>query len=395
MKQDAKIAAKPLPVVFFVTLPSEAKGATGAVIGTQTVIDAVAEQAETVVVEMLHRKIRVSGARGKFSGITQLLGDYLQSRKDLRKALDGLAGQPFQFYLCANSSLAGTLRDVATLTMVRRRYRGTRIVLHTRNGDFFFPRGRLLTALRRWELAAAERVICLSRRLLPDPPSLSRVLPEARQDRIRIVPNTIDAAVVATEDELEAKARRTGPITVLYLSNFIPSKGYLKLGETVRRIARAGRLQDFRFVFHGTWPSEDMRQEFRDSFDPEILSSGHVEIGGALWERSQVRQALLDADVFCLPTSYPAEAQPRSILEAMACGCSILANDHASIADMVKPGENGFLTEGITSGDMAEFLLAQDRESLGQQGLASHALFNARFSRAAHEDAIREAILWP
>ncbi|MGX9357532.1 glycosyltransferase family 4 protein [Roseobacteraceae bacterium S113] len=385
------------PVVFFVHLPNADKGMTGAEMGNRVVVEAIETAAPTHVVRIHPRRIRVAGTRVTLQEILAYLHDYRSSLAALTTQISALNGQPFTLYLYAASSLLGSLRDMIALGLVRRRHPEARIVLQTRNGDFFYPKGPLLTALRRWQLARAARIICLSHRLLPDAKTLARILPLAQQDRIKVVPNTIDADLIAPPEDLAAKARRTGaqtrPIHVLYLSNFIPSKGYQKLGEAIRLIAEAGRLQDFHFTFRGTWPSPELRAQFEASFAPQLLASGAVNIGEALWDRDAVRAAYLEADVFCLPTSYPAEAQPRSILEAMACGCAILANDHASIADMVEHGANGALLKDITPQDMADVLLGLDRETLLRQGATARVMFDARFSPEAHNQRIREAVL--
>ena len=78
----------------------------------------------------------------------------------------------------------------------------------------------------------------------------------------------------------------------------------------------------------------------------------------------------------------------------MACGCAILATDHASIADMVIHGENGALMEKGSAQGIATFLLEVDRDTLRRQGIAARKLFNEQFARDRHDLAVREALLW-
>ena len=44
-----------------------------------------------------------------------------------------------------------------------------------------------------------------------------------------------------------------------------------------------------------------------------------------------------------MPTRYPNEGQPISILEAMGNGMFIITTDHAGIPDIVKDGVNGIV----------------------------------------------------
>lgn len=383
-------------IVFFVTLPREQKGLTGAVIGTQTVIDAITSEPSVLVeiVERRHTRIRTTQTRFSPGALFMYFCDYFYSVRVLRETLARDPDLPTTLYLSAASSTAGTFRDLGAIWISRQLKRRTRVVLHSRNGDFFYSSGVILSALRKWELQQAQRVICLSSRLLPQKVELERLMSGDTKKRIKVVPNTIDDAMVATSAEIMRKMRREATITVLYLSNFIPSKGFLLLAEAIRNIERAGRLEDFRFVFRGNWPDPAMKNTLIATLGEAVLKSGSVEIGGGIWDRGEVRQTLLAADVFCLPTNYSAEAQPRSILEAMACGCAILATDHASIADMVIHGENGALVEKGSAQGIATFLLEVDRDTLRRQGIAARKLFNEQFARDRHDLAVREALLW-
>ncbi|MDE4541330.1 glycosyltransferase [Thermoanaerobacterium sp. R66] len=58
---------------------------------------------------------------------------------------------------------------------------------------------------------------------------------------------------------------------------------------------------------------------------------------------SPEKDLLLNSDIFILPTYYPNEGQPISIIEAMAAGLPIISTDTGCIADMVIDGYNGFI----------------------------------------------------
>ncbi|RYH07473.1 glycosyltransferase family 4 protein [Tropicimonas sp. IMCC6043] len=393
-----KAATSPLPVpdgrvIFFIPLPDRAKGLNGAVLAAQTALEALSEACETEVVEMRYRWVHIPGTRRSLRSLLAKLTDHRASLADLGLALGRSRHVPVTLFIIAASTLGGTIRDVLSMRFALRRHKDLRIVLSSHNGDFFNPKGRLRTRLRRWQLATCSRSICLSHRLLPAPDLLLRVLPPEQADKLRVVANTVDPDMIATPDELAEKARHRGPVHVLYFSNFIPSKGYRVLGAAIRRIADAGHLESFRFTFRGTWPVPELEAEFRKELGHDILASGRVDIGGAVWERAEARRLMLDADVFCLPTSYPTEAQPRSVLEAMANGCAIVASAHAAIPDMVTSGENGLCKRDIGAEDIAAFLLTTDRETLAAQGAASRTRFDADFSRERFRQARMDAVL--
>ena len=55
------------------------------------------------------------------------------------------------------------------------------------------------------------------------------------------------------------------------------------------------------------------------------------------------RDLLKLCDFFALPTRYPNEGQPISILEAMGSGMFVITTDHAGIPDIVENGVNGIV----------------------------------------------------
>ena len=58
---------------------------------------------------------------------------------------------------------------------------------------------------------------------------------------------------------------------------------------------------------------------------------------------AQKKELLKKCYIFALPTRYPNEGQPISILEAMGNGMFIITTDHAGIPDIVKDGVNGIV----------------------------------------------------
>jgi glycosyltransferase involved in cell wall biosynthesis len=58
----------------------------------------------------------------------------------------------------------------------------------------------------------------------------------------------------------------------------------------------------------------------------------------------QAKWGLLEkTDIFVLPTYYPFEGQPNSIIESMAAGCAVISTNHAAIPETVINGENGVI----------------------------------------------------
>jgi len=66
--------------------------------------------------------------------------------------------------------------------------------------------------------------------------------------------------------------------------------------------------------------------------------------------------------IFCLPTYYPNEGQPISILEAMANGCAIVTTDHGGIKDVVTK-ENGIFVGKSNPCDLKNALQSKNLEA--------------------------------
>ena len=53
----------------------------------------------------------------------------------------------------------------------------------------------------------------------------------------------------------------------------------------------------------------------------------------------------LKSQIFCLPTYYPFEGQPISILEAYATGCFVITTGHSGIPEIFRDKINGIMVE--------------------------------------------------
>jgi glycosyltransferase involved in cell wall biosynthesis len=73
------------------------------------------------------------------------------------------------------------------------------------------------------------------------------------------------------------------------------------------------------------------------------LSDSVFYHGMVLGEEKQ--QFLIEANALILPTYYPWEGQPISIIEALAFCTPVIATPHKGIPDQVIDGYNGFLVD--------------------------------------------------
>jgi glycosyltransferase involved in cell wall biosynthesis len=120
------------------------------------------------------------------------------------------------------------------------------------------------------------------------------------------------------------------PLELLFLSNFIRSKGFwiaaLALRELVNRGAKA------RLTFAGSWRDQMEREQFFREFSAEI-DSGWIHLAGHV--EAEAKQSLLRRSHFLLlPTRHPFEGQPLAILEAMNEGILPICTNQGGIPDL-------------------------------------------------------------
>jgi glycosyltransferase involved in cell wall biosynthesis len=69
---------------------------------------------------------------------------------------------------------------------------------------------------------------------------------------------------------------------------------------------------------------------------------------------SQVAQALQSIDIFVLPSI--SEALSNALMEAMACGCAVIASNIGGNLELVSSGENGLIFQAGNAADLADKL---------------------------------------
>ena len=262
-----------------------------------------------------------------------------------------------------------------------------------------WQRNDLTARLLRAAARGARRVAVLGRR--QEEALLRLGIPAGRIARAE---NTTEIATLPAA-ECVAKQRRVAagePLRVLFLSNLIPSKGYpefldalalLAAGETPIRATLCGRVmstgENRRFGGSGADRGADAGAEawIRTRISTINRSPAvRVEwVQGAYGEEKE--RLYRAAHLFVLPTAYPVEAQPLTVLEALACGCAVITTRAGEIPDTLPPG-TAVLLDAATPESVAAAVaaLAADHAQRTTLALAGLQLFDRRYSYARHLD---------
>jgi glycosyltransferase involved in cell wall biosynthesis len=94
--------------------------------------------------------------------------------------------------------------------------------------------------------------------------------------------------------------------------------------------------------------------------------------------------------VFCLPTYYPYEGQPISILEAYATGCVVVTTEHSGIPEVFTDGVNGFAVKPRSADSVRQALelIARDPRRLVEIAVANRNVAHERYRTGAYLSAL-------
>lgn len=269
------------------------------------------------------------------------------------------------FYFTISQTKGGNIRDLIILRLLARQNKRCLIHLH---GGYY--RRLVDNDMPGWQKKAnyktikkVDGVIVLSESLRF---IFQGMLPE---EKIYVVNNCVDDEFLLSESEVEEKLQSLKEkeiLHILYLSNFIRSKGYpeaLELAKLEKERVDSGGRKRFHFEFAGKFFEESERRFFESFIEENGIQdfvTYHGIVGG-----EEKRKLLKNSDIFILPTRYPNEGQPISILEAYGNAMMVVTTDHAGIPDIVEDGVNGIVVQDKQSVESVyDLLINVDSNSL-------------------------------
>jgi len=183
------------------------------------------------------------------------------------------------------------------------------------------------------------------------------------------------------------------PWRFLFMSNLMPTKGYIELVEASRLLMQQG-IENFQVDLCGAFvstiienQSKSVQQQERDFLQSiENPSLGNrVVYHGTVSGEAKV-DLLEKCHVLVLATYHPWEGQPLSINEALAWATPVISTRHRGIPEQVLDGENGFFVEPQNAASLAACMrrLIQGQteyESLSQRA-QEH--YEAHFTNEQH-----------
>lgn len=249
------------------------------------------------------------------------------------------------FYITISQSKMGNLRDLIIIQLCLAKKKRCLIHLH---GGYY--RTLIDNHVSAWQKKLNYKIISKVDGVIVLGKQLTWIFEGMVADhKIFTIANCVDAQYLMPKQKFEHKLMRIREDKVyhiLYLSNFIWSKGYhivLEMAQMEKQNLNSGAKRQFHFDFAGRFFCEEDRKYFyhyiRDNELDEFVTYHGIVSG-------KEKNNLLDlCTVFILPTKYPNEGQPISILEAMGNGMVIVTTNHAGIPDIVQDRHNGIVLD--------------------------------------------------
>ncbi len=273
--------------------------------------------------------------------------------------------RPHLVYIPAGHTTIGYVRDAGYI-LIAKLFR-CKVLTHLRGGYFKNWYNESSPALKWFIRNVHKKVngqIVLGNNLRQ---LYNWLLPE---ENIYVVPNGGNYKVNFGE-------RNHDKITILFLSNFIKTKGILEVLYSAPHVC--SMYSGVQYVFAGEWRDEETKIAFTDFIKKHprlpIINAGPVK-------GEQKLKLFSDVDIFVLPTYYRNEGHPWVIVEAMAAGLPIISTDHAAISESVINNVNGYLVEKKNTEQVAEKikLLVGDKALRNKMGAESRKLYIENFT---------------
>lgn len=296
-------------------------------------------------------------------------------------------------YMTLSTSNGGFLRGALAIwvaSVMRRR-----VTLHLHGGGFaafYDAQGACFQAFVRQTMRRASRIVALGELLVDQ----FAMVPGYRE-KVVVIPNGFPANMEVPQVKVN-KMVPGEPLRILYLSNLVPSKGILFLLEAVERLRAKGRVVKLDIAGSlkdvGAGEDSDFERFVADFYDAyERLGDTCTYHGTVFGEQ---KDTLFEkSDVFCLPTFYPWEGQPISIIEALAYGLPVIATPHKGIPEEVIDGQNGYLVEPRSADSIVTAIehMLDDPENYADMSRTARKHFDENFTREVHQERLINCIL--
>ena len=285
-----------------------------------------------------------------------------------------------KIYFIGSRSNLGFLRQLPFLTISINKK--INIINHLHGADFksFYNNSGILKGLIFWVYSKIDTSILLLEEMedqFIDFPNMN----------LKIIPNAMG------KDFENLKIKKPVKNRILYLSNILASKGILEFMNAVAKILSDNKEVEVNiaggFLKDHIMSKNEIKKRFFLIYNSLKLKYNHrVSYLGVVSGKKKV-DVLKSSSIFVLPSYYPTEAFPISIIEAMAASNAIVTTNHNYLKSIISE-ENGVIVNKKNSNEIYLALrrLLNDDKKLKQIQKLNYLKSNSEYKLESHINKI-------
>lgn len=271
-------------------------------------------------------------------------------------------------YFTSSRSNFGFLKDFLLLFLGRLTEK--RIINHLHGADFrkFHKNSRFLKPFIKYAYCGIHTSIVLVEGMKEE----YKCFPKMKTE---VVGNCFSKELTKKNSQIKKN------LQILYLSNIMKSKGIIEFIDACDSLLAENSFVTVKIA--GLPLADDFSDkqsifsEFRIKYEQLKNQYGNrIDYLGSVSGEEKFK-LLFESSIFVLPTYYPTEAFPISILEAMRAGNAIITTNHNYLPDIVRP-RNGVVIEPKSSEEIIKAVeyLFEDEERLHE--IQEHNILEAK-----------------
>ncbi len=288
-----------------------------------------------------------------------------------------------RIYLTVAESFSGNIRDIIIYYLCRKRLNS--VYVHMFGGaamhKILSPKNTIQFKLNKRYISELAGVFVEGK---TQGNSFSNVI---SYENIYVVPNFAEDSLFVSNEQIELKFRENSPIRLLFLSNMLYGKGHIELLKAYLQLNENEKNQ-----IHLDYVGNLIDK--KDFFLENIRNCKNIKFHGPLFGDAK-NTLFKNTHVFCLPTYYPYEGQPFSIIEAYASGNAVITTNHSGISNIFQNSVNGFEVEKKSVEDLTITLrrILEEKERLKEFAIYNLQMAKSKYTVNQFTNSVGEVLL--
>ena len=250
---------------------------------------------------------------------------------------------------------------VAAVTLLGYQKR-VKLVCTSHGGDLFGLQGKISTFLKRWVIKRCDSITVVSQAMLAKVQELTH----NQYSSIHIIPMGTDLTNTFVPNSSIIRATNQ----LLFVGRLVEKKGLSYLLQAVYKLKPI--FPDLELIIAGSGPLQTQLM----GQTKQLGITEHVQFVGRLTHLELVRlyqAATLAVFPFIQAKDGDMEGLGLVMIEAMGCGCPVIASDLPAVKDVIHPNENGKLVKSEDSAALVEAIMILLDNSAQRQRLSNQA----------------------